>query len=80
MSEVRKSESLFAFRNWLALKIAPWLFVPYPEHREEAFKMLAHVAYGSRDAVWTSPTTLARVAMDQKWADGYKERGDGRYA
>lgn len=51
------------FREWLALRIAPWLYVPYREEREEAFRELAEVAYGSRDAIWTSPTTLVRTAL-----------------
>lgn len=53
-------------RSWLALKIAPWLFVPRREERDEAFKMLAEVAYGSRDAVWTSPQTLVRTALQRR--------------
>lgn len=59
-------------REWIALKIAPWLFVPYREDREEAFKMLAEVAYGSRDAVWTSPTVLAECALE--YAAGKRTR------
>jgi len=26
------------FREWLALRIAPWLYVPYPREREQAFQ------------------------------------------
>ena len=50
-------------REWLALRIAPWLYVPYREDREEAFRDLAEVAYLSRDAVWTSPRTLVKTAL-----------------
>lgn len=50
-------------RERLALWVAPWLYVPYPEARDEAFRDLALVAYGSRDAVWTSPTTLVKTAL-----------------
>jgi len=50
-------------REWLALKIAPWLYVPYREDRDEAFRDLAEVAYLSRDAVWTSPRTLVATAL-----------------
>ena len=52
-------------REWLALKIAPWLYVPYREDREEAFRDLAEVAYLSRDAVWTSPRTLVAKALEE---------------
>jgi hypothetical protein len=52
-----------AFRERLALWIAPWLYVPYRDDREEAFKDLAEVAYLSRDAVWTSPRVLVRTAL-----------------
>jgi hypothetical protein len=51
-------------RERIALKIAPSLYVPYRHDREEAFKDLAEVAYGSRDAVWTSPRTLVRTALE----------------
>jgi len=54
------------FREWLALKIAPWLYVPYREAREEAFRDLAEVAYGSRDAIWTSPRVLVDVALRER--------------
>lgn len=57
------SDTVRDVRQRVALWIAPWLFVPYPEAREEAFRELALVAYGSRDAVWTSPTTLVRTAL-----------------
>ena len=50
-------------REWLAFKIAPWVYVPYREEREEAFRDLAEVAYMSRDAIWTSPRTLVAVAL-----------------
>lgn len=50
-------------REWFALKIAPWLYVPYRQEREEAFRDLAEVAYTSRDAIWTSPRTLVAVAL-----------------
>jgi hypothetical protein len=33
--------------------------------RDEAFRDLAEVAYGDRDAVWSSPRTLVRVAMEK---------------
>jgi hypothetical protein len=45
-------------REKIALRIAPWLYVPYREDREEAFKDLAEVAYGSREAVWMSLSRL----------------------
>ncbi len=48
-------ESLRAARERVALWLAPWLYVSYPEAREDASRELAFVAYGSRDAVWTSP-------------------------
>lgn len=51
-------------REAVALWLAPWLFVPYREDREEAFRILAEVAYGSRDAVWTSPGVLVRCALE----------------
>lgn len=54
-----------ALRERLALRLAPWLHVPYREGREEAFKDLALVAYLSRDAVWTSPRVLVRTALAQ---------------
>lgn len=52
-------------RERLALLLAPWLYVPYRYDREEAFRDLAEVAYGSRDAVWTSPRVLVKTAMRQ---------------
>ncbi len=58
------------FREWLAFKIAPWTFVPYREEREEAFKDLAEVAYGSREAIWTSPGVLVREALRRKRWEG----------
>lgn len=58
-----ESKPSIRLREWLALKIAPWLYVPYREDREEAFRDLAEVAYGSRDAIWTSPRTLVDVAL-----------------
>jgi hypothetical protein len=45
-------------REKIALRIAPWLYVPYREDREEAFKDLAEVAYDSREAVWMSLSRL----------------------
>jgi hypothetical protein len=51
-------------REKIALRIAPWLYVPYREDREEAFKDLAEVAYGSREAVWTSPRVLVKSALN----------------
>lgn len=50
-------------RERLAYKIAPWVYVPYREDREEAFRDLAEVAYGSRDAAWTSPGVLVKTAL-----------------
>jgi len=50
-------------REWLAFRIAPWVYVPYREEREEAFRDLAEIAYGSRDAIWTSPRVLVSVAL-----------------
>ena len=56
------------FREWLAYKIAPWVYVPYREDREEAFRDLAEVAYGSREAVWTSPRVLVKSALESaRW-------------
>jgi hypothetical protein len=52
------------FREWLAYRIAPWVYVPYREEREQAFRDLAKVAYLSRDAVWTSPRTLVKAALE----------------
>lgn len=60
------------FREWLAYKIAPWVYVPNREAREEAFRDLAEVAYGSRDAVWTSPRVLVHSALD--YAAGRRRR------
>jgi hypothetical protein len=54
-----------SLRERLALCIAPWLYVPYREEREEAFKDLAAVAYASRDAVWTSPRVLVKCALER---------------
>ncbi len=61
--EVKARESLYQFREWLAFKIAPWVYVPHREEREEAFRDLAEIAYLSRDAVWTSPRVLVRTAL-----------------
>lgn len=56
-------------REWLAYRIAPWTYVPYREAREEAFRDLAEVAYGSRDAIWTSPRTLVSSALrEARWS------------
>jgi len=55
--------SLFQFREWLAFKIAPWVYVPHREEREEAFRDLAEIAYLSRDAIWTSPRVLVQTAL-----------------
>lgn len=52
-------------RERIALWLAPWLYVPYREDREEAFKTLAEVAYLSRDAAWTSPCVLVKTALEQ---------------
>lgn len=57
-------------RERVALRLAPWLYVPYREDREEAFRDLAEVAYGSRDAVWTSPRVLAQTAMQESRRQG----------
>lgn len=54
---------LVRLRERVAYTVAPWVWVPYREEREEAFKQLAEVAYGSRTAVWTSPTVLVRSAL-----------------
>lgn len=57
-------ESLIAaLRERIALWVAPWLFVPHRDAREEAFRDLAEVAYGRRDAIWTSPRTLVYAAL-----------------
>lgn len=64
MSEPRNDPAAArGLRERVALWIAPWLYVPYPEAREDAFRELALVAYGSRDAVWTSPTVLVKTAL-----------------
>lgn len=56
------------FREWLAFTIAPWVYVPYREEREEAFRDLAEIAYGSRNAVWTSPQVLVQTAVQHvRW-------------
>jgi hypothetical protein len=52
-----------ALRERLALWLAPWLYVPHREEREEAFRDLAEVAYLSRDAPWTSPRVLVKTAL-----------------
>lgn len=54
---------LVSLREKIAYKIAPWTYVPHREEREEAFKDLAEVAYGSRDAAWTSPKVLVQSAL-----------------
>lgn len=56
---------LTRIRERVALAVAPWLYVPYREDREEAFRDLAEIAYLSRDAVWTSPRTLVRTALEE---------------
>lgn len=63
-------------REWVALKIAPWLFVPYAKEREEAFRDLAEVAYGSRDAIWTSPRVLVDVALKSYPLASWPVRGE----
>ena len=60
----RENHRARRLREALALRIAPWLFVPYREEREEAFRALATVAYGSPDAAWTSPRVLVEVALE----------------
>jgi hypothetical protein len=38
--------------------------------RDQAFKDLAKIAYGSRDAAWTSPTTLVTNVLRRiVWSD-----------
>jgi hypothetical protein len=59
-------------RERIALWVAPWLYVPHREQREEAFKDLAEVAYCSRDAVWTSPRTLVHTALNEAARRGAK--------
>lgn len=59
------SVRLCVLRERVALWLAPWLYVPYREEREEAFRDLALVAYASRDAIWTSPRTLVKTALEQ---------------
>lgn len=51
-------------RERIALRIAPWLYVPHREEREQAWRDLAEVAYLSRDAVWTSPRVLVKTALE----------------
>lgn len=58
-------------REQLALRIAPWLHVPYREEREEALRDLAEIAYLSRDAVWTSPRVLVHCALTEASRAGY---------
>jgi hypothetical protein len=60
-------------RERVALWLAPWLYVPYREEREEAFGMLSTVAYGSREAVWTSPRVLVFRALAVERARGRKD-------
>ena len=55
--------ALVRLRERIAFAIAPWVYVPYREDREEAFRDLAEVAYGSRTAVWTSPRVLVNTAL-----------------
>lgn len=50
-------------RERIAFWIAPWLQRRYSEQYDRAFADLAEVAYGKRDAIWTSPTTLVHVAL-----------------
>jgi hypothetical protein len=50
-------------RERLAYLIAPWVEIPYREDREEAFRDLAEIAYGRRDAIWTSPRVLVKTAI-----------------
>jgi hypothetical protein len=85
------SPSTAAIRERIALRIAPWLYLPYREDREEAFRDLAEAAYGDRDVVWTSPrvlvkTALRRAAAGQRPADAqeprcgpWDERSDGAW-
>jgi hypothetical protein len=61
-------------RERLAFAIAPWVYVPYREEREEAFKDLAEIAYLSRDAVWTSPRVLIKAAMENARAKDFTKR------
>ncbi len=57
--------SVRELREWIAFKIAPWVYVPHRNERDEAFKRLAEIAYGSRDAIWTSPKVLVKVALEE---------------
>ena len=61
-------------RERIALRIAPSLYVPYRYARDEAFRDLAEVAYGSRDAVWTSPRVLVKTALDHAAAQARRDR------
>lgn len=53
-------------REWVAFKVAPWVYVPHRHQRDEAFRDLAEIAYGSRDAIWTSPRTLVHTALQHE--------------
>lgn len=66
--------ALTRLREWIAFKIAPWVYVPYREAREDAFRELAHVAYGSRDAVWASPMTLVKTALAHEYDRGTRAK------
>lgn len=63
----RRAETvdMYARREWLALRIAPWLGRRYEREWEEALGTLAEIAYGSRKAVWTSPRVLVKAALEE---------------
>lgn len=51
------------------LREASRLLLEVPDRaaeREEAFRDLAEVAYGDREAVWTSPRTLVKAALAKR--------------
>lgn len=43
----------------------------HDEQLDEALHDLAEVAYGARDAIWTSPRTLVKAALTQAEGAGF---------
>lgn len=72
MSEASKQST--QLRERLALKIAPWLGRRWEPQWDEALADLAEVAYGARDAIWTSPRVLVDKALERT-----REQESGRY-
>lgn len=65
-------------RERLALKIAPWLGRRYEPAWDEALEDLAEIAYGRRNAIWTSPCVLVDVALRNTREDAWKEKSRGK--